>query len=396
MVKVEAYVYDAGVAAKNGNLTQVTRWENASTTRVTNYGYDFRNRRTSLTGEVNTKELYTYDNLDRVTQVDRKNGATDVLNGRQATNYDYRDRVYQRLSYAVNPSTGAVGNSLKEDFWYDPSGNLMLQTAPGTGALNKASYDGAGRVTKRYVTWNATAPTYASASVVTNDTVMRQGEFAYDAASNVIHQTTRERFHNATGTGELQTPSTEPKARVSYAALYPDALGREQASVDYGTNGAAAFSRPATIPARSDTVLVNSTAYNAAGEAYQTTDPKGVVTESTFDHAGQLTRKVEDVGGLARETQYAYNADGRLQILTAKNSVTGDQLTQYFYGTTLAESAVASNDLLRAVIYPDSTDTDPTGTDQVKFEYNRLGGGDQEDAAQAHGRSDGDGPRIRL
>ena len=363
------------MAAKNGNLTQVTRWENASTTRVSNYGYDFRNRRTSLTGEVNTKELYTYDNLDRVTQIDRKNGATDVLIGRQVTNYDYRDRVYQRLTYAVNPSTGAVGNSLKDDFWYDPSGNLLLRTAPGTGALNKASYDGMGRVKKRYVAVNATAPTYASASVVTNDTVMRQEEFTYDAASNVIRQTTRERFHNATGTGELQTPSTEPKARVSYVALYPDALGREQASADYGTNAAAAFSRPATIPARSDTVLVNSTAYNTAGEAYQTTDPKGGVTESIFDHAGRLTQKVEDkgVGTLNRETQYAYNADGRLQTLTAKNSVTGDQLTKYIYGTTLTESAMASNDLLRAVIYPDSTDTDPSGTDQVKFEYNRLG-----------------------
>ncbi|MBK9140562.1 MAG: hypothetical protein IPM17_17710 [Verrucomicrobia bacterium] len=121
MVKVEAYVYDAGAAAKNGNLTQVTRWENASTTRVSNYGYDFRNRRTSLTGEVNTKEVYTYDNLDRVTQVDRKNGATDVLIGRQTTSYDYRDRVYQRLTYAVNLSTGAVGNSLKDDFCMIPA-----------------------------------------------------------------------------------------------------------------------------------------------------------------------------------------------------------------------------------------------------------------------------------
>jgi len=120
-------------------------------------------------------------------------------------------------------------------------------------------------------------------------------------------------------------------------------------------------------------VLVNSTTYNISGDAYQKTDPKGVVTELTFDHAGQLTKKIENAGGLNRETQYAYNADGRVSTLTAKNSITGDQVTQYFYGTTLTDSAVASNDLLRAVIYPDSTDTDPTGTDQVKFEYNRLG-----------------------
>lgn len=398
LVKVEAYVYDQGNAAKNGNLTQTTRYENATTTRVTNYAYDFRNRRTSLTGEVNTKELYTYDNLDRLTQLDRKNGATDVLIGRQATNYDYRDRVYQRLTYAVNPSTGAVGNSLKDDFWYDPTGNLLLRTAPGTGALNKASYDGVGRVKKRYVAVNATAPSYSSAGTAANDTVMRQEEFTYDAASNVVQQTTRQRFHNATGAGELQTSSTEPKARVSHVAFYPDALSREQASADYGTNAAAAFSRPATIPARSDTVLVNSTAYNTAGEAYQTTDPKGTVTESTFDHAGRLTQKVEDkgVGTLNRETQYAYNADGHLQTLTAKNSVTGDQLTKYLYGTTLTESAMASNDLLRAVIYPDSTDTDLTGTDQVKFEYNRLGEATKKTLPKHTGEATADGARVCL
>ena len=238
---------------------------------------------------------------------------------------------------------------------------------------HNTSYDGIGRVKKRYVTVNAAAPTYATASVVINDTVMRQEEFTYDAASNVIQQTTRERFHNAAGTGELQTPSTEPKARVSYVALYPDALGREQASADYGTNAAATLSRPATLPARSDTVLVNSTAYNTAGEAWQTTDPKGVITETTFDHAGRLTQKVEDVGGLARESQCAYNADGRLKTLTAKNAITGDQLTKYFYGVTSPESGLASNDLLRAVIYPDSPDTDPSGSDQVKFAYNGLG-----------------------
>ena len=213
----------------------------------TNYGYDFRNRRTSLTGEVNTKDLYTYDNLDRITQVDRKNGATDVLIGRQTVNYDYRDRVYQRLTYAVNPSTGAVGNSLKDDFWYDPSGNLMLYTAPGTGALNKANYDGVGQVKKRYVTWNATAPTYATASVVTNDTVMRQEEFTYDAASNVIQQTSRERFHNATGTGELQTPSTEPTltTQARGRACRCGSRARVRASGASRLRATSAFLRPA-------------------------------------------------------------------------------------------------------------------------------------------------------
>src|SRR5438552_3209253 len=78
--------------------------------------------------------------------------------------------------------------------------------------------------------------------------------------------------------------------------------------------------------------------------------------------------------------QNVSNADGRLKTLTAKNSVTGDQATQYVYGTTLSDSDVASNDLLRAVIYPDSDDTSsPLGNgsdgiyDRVEFKYNRVG-----------------------
>lgn len=37
------------------------------------------------------------------------------------------------------------------------------------------------------------------------------------------------------------------------------------ALVSVGTNGGVAWTRPATVPARSDLVLVNHTDYNAAG-----------------------------------------------------------------------------------------------------------------------------------
>jgi len=58
-----------------------------------------------------------------------------------------------------------------------------------------------------------------------------------------------------------------------------------------------AFSRPSTVPARSDTGLVSSTTYNARGEANQTADPTGTlgtVADLTFDDAGRLTEKIED------------------------------------------------------------------------------------------------------
>ncbi len=379
MVKVAAYEYDGNVDKKEGLLTKKTLQVDAANTRVTNYLYDFRLRRTRLTGELNSREDYTYDNQGRLTRLDTINNASAILVGRQETNYDNLGRVFRTLRYAVNVTTGAVGNSLKDDFWYDATGFLMKRKSPGSSALEKFSYDGIGRMTRRYVTTNPADDTYAEAGSITTDTVFVQEEYTYDAASNVTQQLTRRRFHDATGAGALTTPGgAQPKARVSYLAFWPDALGREQARADYGTNAAAAFSRPANPPARSDTVLVTSTLYNQAGEAYETTDPAGRKLRLTFDQAGRLTSRIEDYGttpALNRETTFTYNLDGRLRYLTAKNTVTGDQITKFVYGTTLTDSDIASNDLLRGQIYPDSTDPDNplSGTDHVEMKYNRLG-----------------------
>jgi len=247
--------------------------------------------------------------------------------------------------------------------------------------LQKTINDGIVRATTQYVTYNTSETGYPYPVSVTNDTVFQQTELSYDAAGNLIQRASRQRMHDASGTGELANPSTSPTARVSYLTFYPDAIGREQARADYGTNGASSFTRSATIPTRSDTVLVASISYNSRGEAYQNTDPKGKITQLTIDDAGRMTVKVEDygTGHLNRETDYGYTADGTLKTLTVKNSDTGDQVTQYVYGTTLTDSDVASNDLLRAVIYPDSDDVaSPLGNgsdgiyDRVEFKYNRL------------------------
>ena len=61
-----------------------------------------------------------------------------------------------------------------------------------------------------------------------------------------------------------------------------------------------------------------------------------------------------------------YTADDNVATLTAVNPATGNQTTQYLYGVTLANSAIARNDLLAAVLYPDAADS----TDSVQFQYN--------------------------
>jgi hypothetical protein len=48
------------------------------------------------------------------------------------------------------------------------------------------------------------------------------------------------------------------------------------ATVDVGSNGGTAYTRPSTVPAASDTVLVTATAYNAAGWAQSSVlNPQG-------------------------------------------------------------------------------------------------------------------------
>jgi len=80
-----------------------------------------------------------------------------------------------------------------------------------------------------------------------------------------------------------------------------------------------------------------------------------------------------------------YTPDSQVSTYTAVNPTTGNQMTQYAYGTTLADSGVARTDLLRAVIYPDSANTftisggvpvfsdGSGGYDRVEYRYDRLG-----------------------
>jgi len=122
------------------------------------------------------------------------------------------------------------------------------------------------------------------------------------------------------------------------------------------------------ITGAGDMVLVTSTQYNSVGEAYKSIDPAGREDRREFDDAGRTTKAIQNYtdGDPATGTadqdvtvETTYNADGQVLTLTAKNGTTGDQTTQYVYGTDLGglTPEVYRNDLLRTEIYPDSDDT---------------------------------------
>jgi len=299
-------------------------------------------------------------------------------------------RFSRRSFHCGCTPTHPFGNALVSETWYDAAGNTIKEEAAGSQAFTKTVYDGVGRPVRQYVGYDTDEAGYADASSVADDTLMVHKETTYDPAGNATFVLQRDRYHNATGTGELTTPSgNQPKARVTYIAQYYDPIGRPTATANYGTYGGNNLTRPSTVADRSDTVLVGSIEYNDAGEAYKSIDPAGREDRREFDDAGRVTKSIQNYQDGVVDEDYAdedvtvettYNADGKVATLTAKNPTTGDQVTRYVYGTTLTDSAVARADLLRAEIYPDSDDTaDPLGDgddevyDRVEFAYNRQG-----------------------
>ncbi|MGL5097641.1 MAG: RHS repeat-associated core domain-containing protein, partial [Planctomycetia bacterium] len=376
MVLTEAREYDGNAAGGDGYLTNRRQPVDATPAndRVTTFGYDYRGRRIWTDGEVDFYEETVYDNLGRAVRVDRRDTtSTGNLAARTETKYDSLGRVFRVLLYSVDPATGAVGNAIADDFWYDGAGNRIKEIAKGKTSYVKRRFDGLNRVVKEFVCYGADA-NYAAAGSVTANTVLEQTETTYDDGGSVVRNVVRRRLPAATGMGELTTPTgAQPKARVSYKAMWSDAVGRMQAAADYGTNGGASWTRPALVPTRSDEVLVTSQLYNDRGEGFSIVDPAGMETRAAFDDLGRRTTQIVNWKSSPSTpdenitTTFSYTPDSLLKALTAANAATGAQITEYIYGTTLTDSTVARADLLRAEVYPDSVD----GSDRVVFSYNR-------------------------
>jgi RHS repeat-associated protein len=295
--------------------------------------------------------------------------------------------VYQTIRYAVNPATGTVGNSLVDNTYYDASGNVIETRPSGSEAFTKSVYDGIGRTIIRYVGYaesllsSSSSSSSSSSGSGSADVIFEQTETVYDAASNVIFVTNRHRFHNATGTGLLNGPSgPQPKSRDSFTAMWQDGIGRTIATANYGTNNnIGPPTRPELPPQSSNLILVSQTRYNERGEAFESIDPAGKVDRTYSDDAGRTVFTIQNYvlnegcfcPGSEQNvtTEMRYGLGGQLAELIAKNQATGDQITRYEYGVTLVDSAIASNDLLRAEIYPDSQDSQ----DRVTYTYNRQG-----------------------
>ena len=403
LVKVTENEYDGG-GVGDSNLTKVTQIPGGSAAnRVTQYFLDWRNRVVATKAGVETSEAtdtnrlisyVDYDNLNRVTTTRLYDGDTvsitstsgvpnapssSLLRAKSETQFDERGQAYKTLTYNVDPSTGSVSASaLVNQSWFDPRGLVIKQSSPG-GVVTKITYDGAARPTASYTTDGGGDSAYTDADDVTGDAVLQQVETTYDSNSHAILVTAKQRFHDETGTGALGTATTGVKARVSYAASYYDGADRLTNTVDVGTNGGSSYTRPSSVPSRSDTVLVVTTAYNSAGLAWKVTDSKGIESRSYFDALGRVTKTIENyVDGVVSDTddkttESTYNAVGLTTVKVVLPS-SGQQVTEWVYGvTTGGGSGLNSNDLVKEVRYPDPSTGASSSSSKDLLTVNALG-----------------------
>jgi RHS repeat-associated protein len=385
-------VYDGDSVHKgDGLLTKATVPVDdiAANDRITVLTYDWRQRKESAAIDVELEgssmpvkliQADTYDNRSLVT--DAREYRTSVspgnLQGWSQTMFDVLGRPFRRIRHEVDAATGAVGNSLKDNTWYDPAGRVVVRWPAGSQAFENIVYDAAGRAKNTYTAYQ---PGWTSGMpLIAQSIVMAERFVDYDPAGNVRYTRGKERYDTATGTGPLKDHgAAQPQARVTYVANYPDAIGRTVATANYGTNGNAAWTRSPLIPACTDDVLVNLTAFNPKGEPFHTTDPMLAVTTQTWDAARRLIETLEGrVPGrthpaIDRKTKYKYNPDGNITKLKVRNNTASGieiQETIWTYGvTTAGGSALNSNLLVRTKTYPDSAG----GSDVVTYTYNRPG-----------------------
>jgi RHS repeat-associated protein len=402
MVAVLLNHYDGGSDGGDGNLTESNAPVDGDSDndRVTQFVYDFRDRQ--VRGEQNdgVRLLISetaYDNLGRVTQV---TGYHDTVANANRTSrvrslYDAMGRVFKIEIDGIDPANGDVTETLAAQNWYDGANNLIKASEAGKTAFSKSVYDGMNRLLVRYqacVPGTAGVPAGHSNNVST-DTVLEQNEAEYDAAGNVIETRQHRRLDTASGTGALQGPNgAQPQARVSTVCQWPDAIGRQRTVADYGTNGGLPVQRPGVAPQRSETVLVATTLYKDSGDANRSIDPMGIETHWENDKLGRRIRLMEGISPssyvvhalacppVPRTTEFAWHSSGQLERLILHNPDTGEQVTRWIFGTTLENSAIASNRLLLAKIYPESDDRPAPLSDgpddvyaRLEYSYNKQG-----------------------
>jgi RHS repeat-associated protein len=274
------------------------------------------------------------------------------------------------------------------------------------------AYDGAGREYElRTVTTLQSTPyssgAYQYCSPTPNPTlgsmsggdngVLRLAHRLLDSNGNMLEGDTFEDNHDdVTGSNPgINLTNNNDYVRQTVFNWY-DSTNRLTTTADYGSGDtasgagqwkyAAIPTRPSSAPSSSsNTALVTLYAYYSDSGRLQTaTDPAGTVTKTFYDNLGRQTYVAQNWNDFTppstgtgdssdhskdRVTSYVYDGPSRVQQLIAMDpngngTLTNNQMTTYLY-----EDSVDANRNTNQ-IYPDSSDTTSSGTNQIKLAYN--------------------------
>ncbi|NQT40550.1 MAG: hypothetical protein HQ581_23865, partial [Planctomycetes bacterium] len=103
-----------------------------------------------------------------------------TLLSRSESVYDDLGRVYQSTSYAVDPTTGTVGNGLTGYTWYDAAGNTIKSQPAGSKVFSKTEFDSLGRAVATYVGYCAGETSYSEALSLACNSIVEQSETMFD------------------------------------------------------------------------------------------------------------------------------------------------------------------------------------------------------------------------
>ncbi|MCE7974327.1 MAG: hypothetical protein DYG92_08410, partial [Leptolyngbya sp. PLA1] len=434
MVIAEMMEYDGGSSGGNSHLTTRTvdpdgDWDNTGTgghpaddRRITTFAYDYRGRLLLTTNPAAPHTLTKYDNMNRVVAVGQYTSAPSASADPTATTstnrcalaetfYDELGHAWKTRRHLIDQSDGSKDASLDSVSWCDAEGHVIK--SKGESGITKTVYDRLDRVTNRFVIASDGGETaYSAMDDVSGDLVAEEHQTYFDTQTGLpLMQATISRYHDDTSTtGALDTDTdlslldwstSKIKGRVSISITFYDSLNRPVESVALGTYGASNFDRDSTLSypvTRSDTALVSTTVYNDTGTVQKVTDPKAIETRWTYDDAGRKTAEIRNyvngtpssaTGDDDLHTRFVYSNGHMTKMwvdLDGDNNVdSDDQVTTYIYGTTAGAvssgySAQASGHLLRAVKYPDTsntgavyTDIDSDSSDVVSYSYDTTG-----------------------
>jgi YD repeat-containing protein len=320
---------------EDGRLTAVLSPTVGGTRLETRYGYDEDGNVTSIAQDP--------DGLNRVTALsydDNGNllSSRDDLGNTVTRTYNSNNQLLTETHFiAPDPDGGGSGQpsgELKTRYAYDSENHLRFVIS-ADGRVTEHRYNTAGErtLTLKYTGALYTATNFAESDLSTwasarDLTQLERLEYAYDFRDN-LESITAYTSTGSTGAGtgtpsitrfvydqrgqllqtidarDNSTPLDEDNANLPYATTYTyDGLGRLLTSTQWNSS-------------TSLTTTIND--YDDANRRTTTTFDNGLITTRLYNNAGELisvANGTSSASGVFGTTTYAYDADGRLRIVT--------------------------------------------------------------------------------